>query len=200
MPQPNQITRFSSVVPEQLDPEVQSLFNRCVEKIGFVPNVFAAYAEMPNRLKNFRSMFNELMLAPSGLSRLEREMIAVVVSSANHCYYCLVAHGQAVRHLSGDPELGEMLVMNYRVAQLDARQRAILDFAWKLTTAPYDVVDADRQRLLDAGLAPRDIFDLSEVAAFFNYTNRVAIAVEQIPNREYHGMDRPEPFAPPAAA
>src|SRR5690348_14968050 len=79
-------------------------------------------------------MYNELMLAPSGLSKLEREMVAVVVSSANRCYYCLVAHGQAVRRLSGDPELGEMLVMNYRIAPLEPRQRAMLDFAWKLTT------------------------------------------------------------------
>ena len=83
------------------------------------------------------AMYNELMLAPSGLSKLEREMVAVVVSSANRCYYCLVAHGQAVRQLSGDPELGEMMVMNYRVARLDARQRAMLDFAWKLTTTPH---------------------------------------------------------------
>src|SRR3546814_5013369 len=91
------------------------------------------------------AMYNELMLAPSGLSKLEREMIAVVVSSANHCYYCLVAHGQAVRALSGDPQLGEMMVMNYRVAQLDPRQRAMLDFAWKLTKTPEQVIEEDRQ-------------------------------------------------------
>jgi len=81
------------------------------------------------------------------LSKLEREMIAVVVSCANRCYYCLVAHGQAVRELSGDPQLGEMLVMNYRVAELDARSRCMLDFAWKLTVAPHDIVEADRQAL-----------------------------------------------------
>lgn len=199
MPQPDQITAFSSTIPAQLDADVQALFDKCVEKLGFVPNVFAAYARKPNRLNNFRLMFNELMLAPSGLSQLEREMVAVVVSSANHCYYCLVAHGQAVRHLSGDPELGEMMVMNYKVAKLDTRQRAMLDYAWKLTLTPAEITDADRARLKAVGLSADDIFDLSEVAAFFNFTNRVATGVEQIPNREYHGLDRPHPSEPPSA-
>lgn len=199
MPQPDQITAFSANIPDQLEPEVRALFDKCIEKLGFVPNVFAAYADKPKRLNNFRMMFNELMLAPSGLSRLEREMIAVVVSSANHCYYCLVAHGQAVRQLSGDPELGEMMVMNYRVADLDDRQRAMLDYAWKLTLTPAEIVDADRARLKAAGLSEDDIFDVSEVAAFFNFTNRVASGVEQIPNREYHGLNRPAPFQPPLA-
>ncbi|TAM09022.1 MAG: alkylhydroperoxidase [Nevskiaceae bacterium] len=199
MPQPEQITVFSKSIPRQLDPEVQALFDKCLEKIGFVPNVFAAYAAKPKRLDNFRAMFNELMLAPSGLSKLEREMVAVVVSSANHCYYCLVAHGQAVRHLSGDPELGEMMAMNYKVAHLDARQRAMLDYAWKLTLTPSEITDADRQQLKAVGLSEDDIFDLSEVAAFFNFTNRVASGLEQIPNREYHGLDRPTPFAGPSA-
>jgi uncharacterized peroxidase-related enzyme len=130
------------------------------------------------------------MLAPSGLSKLEREMVAVVVSSANRCYYCLVAHGQAVRRLSGDPELGEMLVMNYRVARLDPRQRAMLDFAWKLTTGPEMVGEEDRAELRRAGLADEDIFDLAETAAFFNMSNRMASGLDIIPNREYHRWDR----------
>src|SRR5437016_13197642 len=108
------------------------------------------------------------MLAPSGLSKLEREMVAVVVSSANRCYYCLVAHGQAVRRLSGDPELGELLVMNHRVAQVHPRQRAMLDFAWQLTTAPATVGEEERAALRGAGLGDDDIFDLAETVAFFN--------------------------------
>lgn len=117
-------------------------------------------------------------------------MISVVVSSANRCYYCLVAHGQAVRELSGDPELGEMMVMNYRVAELEPRQRAMLDFAWKLTVAPHEIAEPDRQRLRDVGFSDRDIFDIADVAAFFNYTNRVAHAVDMMPNRIYHTKDR----------
>jgi uncharacterized peroxidase-related enzyme len=136
------------------------------------------------------AMYNELMLAPSGLSKLEREMVAVVVSSANRCYYCLVAHGQAVRKLSGDAELGEMMVMNYRVAKLDARQRAMLDFAWKLTVTPHDVGEEDRAQLRRVGLSHEDIFDLGETIAFFNLSNRMAYAVDMMPNREYHRLDR----------
>jgi uncharacterized peroxidase-related enzyme len=130
------------------------------------------------------------MLAPSGLSKLEREMVAVVVSSANRCFYCLVAHGQAVRALSGDPHLGEMLVMNYRVAALDDRQRAMLDFAWKLTKTPFDVIESDRAALRDAGLSDADIFDLADVIGFFNMSNRFAIASDMMPNAEYHAKDR----------
>lgn len=198
MPQPDYVSVLGAPDPKSLDPDLRGLFDKCIEKLGIVPNVFAAYSLRPNRLRNFRTMLNEVMLSPSGLSRLEREMVAVVVSSANHCYYCLVAHGQAVRQLSGDPELGEMMVMNHRVAKLDARQRAMMDFVWKLTLTPQDVVDADRERLKDVGLSNEDIFDLCETAAFFNYTNRVALGIDMIPNREYHGMNRPEPFVPPA--
>src|SRR5690606_2093108 len=105
-------------------------------------------------------------------------------------YYCLVAHGQAVRALSGDPQLGEMMAMNYRVAPLDARQRAMLDFAWKLTTTPFDVGEADRQALHDVGLSAEDVFDLSETVAFYNFSNRMATALDMMPNPEYHAMDR----------
>jgi uncharacterized peroxidase-related enzyme len=124
------------------------------------------------------------------LSRLEREMIAVVVSSANRCYYCLIAHGQAVRKLSGDPQLGEMMVSNYRVAELDARQRTMLDYAWKLTLTPHDIGDDDRRALTDAGFTDQDVFDITDVAAFFNYTNRMAHGLDMMPNPEYHAMDR----------
>jgi uncharacterized peroxidase-related enzyme len=117
-------------------------------------------------------------------------MVAVVVSSANRCYYCLVAHGAAVSALSGDPELGEMMALNYRVAKLDARQRAMLDFAWKLTTTPHLVDDADRDALRSAGLTNEDAFDLSETVAFFNLSNRMASATHMMPNREYHRAER----------
>src|SRR5438045_4340991 len=143
MPQPEHISALPVADPEALDEELQELFALCTEKLGIVPNVLRAYSLRPQKLRNFVAMYNELMLAPSGLSKLEREMVAVVVSSVNRCYYCLVAHGQAVRRLSGDPELGEMLVMNYRVAQLDPRPRAMLDFAGKLTTAPTTIGEED---------------------------------------------------------
>lgn len=117
-------------------------------------------------------------------------MIAVAVSSWNRCYYCLVAHGAAVRKLSGDAQLGEMMAFNYRVAELEPRQRAMLDFAVLLTEAPQRVGAAERQALRDVGFGDADIFDIVEVAAFFNYTNRVAHGVDMMPNVEYHGIGR----------
>src|SRR5215831_8627898 len=117
----------------ELTAAMAAYFKKCEEKLGFVPNVLRAYAfDMP-KLEAFVAMYNDLMLAPSGLTKLEREMIAVAVSSVNRCYYCLTAHGAAVRALSGDPVLGELMAMNFRAARLSKRQRAMLDFAVKLT-------------------------------------------------------------------
>ena len=117
-------------------------------------------------------------------------MIAVVVSSINKCYYCLVAHGAAVRQMSGDPKLGEMLVMNYRVAPLDDRQRSMLDFAAKMTTASAEISEADRQGLRDVGFSDRDIWDIANVTGFYNMSNRVASATAMVPNDEYHSQFR----------
>ena len=191
MPQPDHVTALDATGDEAaLDDATRAYFDKCREKLGFVPNVLKAYAIRPEKLVRFIATYDELMLAPSGLSKLEREMVAVVVSSANRCYYCLVAHGQAVRRLSGDPELAEMLVMNHRVALLEPRQRAMLDFAWKTTVTPWDVGDADRAGLRAVGLGDADIFDLANVIGFFNMSNRVASAVDMMPNREYHTLNR----------
>lgn len=190
MPQPDHITRLDIPDRCQDDPDIQAYFNTCADKLGLVPNVLRAYTGNPAKLKAFRQFYNTLMLAESGLSKLERELIAVVVSCANHCYYCLVAHGQAVRQLSDDPQLGEMMVMNYRVADLPPRQRAMLDFAWTLTVAPQDIDEAARQRLREVGFSDDDIFDICDVAAFFNYTNRMAHGTDMMPNAAYHAMNR----------
>ncbi len=193
MPQPDHIVKVPPLpYPETLDDDTKKYFAICEEKLGLVPYVLRAYTANQEKLRNFSRFYNTLMLDEEncGLTTLEREMIAVVVSSANHCYYCLVAHGQAVRQLSGDAQLGEMMVMNYRVAELDARQRAMLDFAWKLTLAPHDIGDDDRGELRDAGFTDQDIFDICDTAAFFNYTNRVAHGLDMMPNPEYHAMNR----------
>ena len=191
MPQPDHISVLGVPDPAGLDDDLKLIWAKCVEKLGFVPNVFSTYSLKPQRLRNFMAMYNEIMLSKSSLSKLEREMVAVVVSSANRCYYCLVAHGAAVRMMSGDPELGEMMALNYRVAKLDPRQRAMLDFTWKLTTTPNLVDDADRDGLRAVGLDNGDIFDLAETVAFFNLSNRMASATDMMPNREYHGAQRP---------
>jgi uncharacterized peroxidase-related enzyme len=173
-----------------LSGEMEAYFAKCQEKLGFVPNVLKAYAfDMP-KLAAFVAMYNDLMLAPSGLSKLEREMIAVAVSSQNRCYYCLVAHGAAVRQLSGDPVLGELMAMNFRAARLSRRERAMLEFAAKLTAEPWRVEDADREALRKTGFSDRDIWDIAAVAGFFNMTNRVASATDMRPNSVYHAQAR----------
>ena len=176
--------------PEQLTPEMAGYFAKCEEKLGFIPNVLKAYAFDMTKLSSFVAMYNDLMLAPSGLSKLEREMIAVAVSSVNRCYYCLVAHGAAVRALSGDPALGELMVMNYRAARLSKRQRAMLDFATKLTAEPWSIEESDREALRKAGFSARDIWDIAAVAGFYNMSNRVASATDMRPNSVYHGQAR----------
>jgi len=179
-----------SLKPAPLTPEMAAYFAKCEEKLGFVPNVLKAYAFDMAKLSAFVAMYNDLMLAPSGLSKLEREMIAVAVSAQNRCYYCLVAHGAAVRQLSNDPVLGELMAMNYRAARLPKRERAMLDFAVKLTTEPWRVEEGDRAALRRAGFSDRDIWDIAAVAGFFNMTNRVASATDMRPNSVYHGQAR----------
>jgi uncharacterized peroxidase-related enzyme len=174
----------------KLAPDLRRYFDRCEEVLGFLPNVLAAYSFDEAKLRAFIGMYNDLMLGDSRLTPLEREMIAVVVSAANRCFYCLAAHGQAVRQLSGDPVLGEMLVMNYRVAKLPKRQRAMLDFAHALTVTPEAVGEAQRKTLRRAGFTDRDIWDIASVAAFFNMTNRLATATDMMPNPEYHAANR----------
>src|SRR4051812_1631802 len=176
--------------PGTLSPAMQAYFDKCQEKLGFVPNVLLAYAFDNAKLEAFAAFYNDLMLAPSGLSKLEREMIAVAVSSLNRCYYCLTAHGAAVRQLSGDPVLGELMAMNHRAADLEPRHRAMLDFAVRLTETPWLIEEADRAALRQAGFGERDVWDIAAVASFFNMSNRMASAVDMRPNRVYHGEAR----------
>jgi uncharacterized peroxidase-related enzyme len=185
-------TRITALALPQgkLSPAMDAYFAKCTEKLGFIPNVLQAYAFDNAKLEAFVAMYSDLMLAPSGLSKLEREMIAVAVSSHNRCYYCLVAHGAAVRALSGDPALGELMVMNYRAAPLDKRQRAMLDFAVKVTAEPWTVEEKDREALRKAGFNDRDIWDIAAVAGFYNMSNRIASATDMRPNSVYHAQAR----------
>jgi uncharacterized peroxidase-related enzyme len=173
-----------------LSPDMAAYFAKCEEKIGFVPNVLRAYAHNVEKLRVFVAFYNELMLAPSGLSKLEREMIAVAVSAENRCFYCLTAHGAAVRALSGNPALGETLVMNFRAAPLSPRERAMLDFAVKLTVQSALIEEADRNSLRAIGFSEAEIWDIAAVASFFNLSNRMASALDMRPNGPYHLLDR----------
>jgi uncharacterized peroxidase-related enzyme len=176
--------------PAKLSLAMADFFKLCEEKLGFVPNVMKAFSFDMAKLEAFVAYRNNLMLGESGLSALEREMIATAVSAQNRCYYCITAHGASVRHLSGDGVLGEQITMNYRAADLDARTRAMLDFCVKLTVAPWEIEEDDRAALREVGFSDRDIWDIAAVAAFYNMTNRLASATDMRPNSGYHAQGR----------
>ena len=170
--------------------QVESYLKIVEDKIGFIPNVLAAFAKFPKQFEGFTKLYNSLMLGESGLTKLEREMIAVTVSSENHCFYCLVAHGSAVRELANDPQLGERIAANFRSAELPKRQEELLSFAKKLTRDPSEIGEQERKKLRDVGYTDRDIWDISAIVGFFNMTNRLASATEMEPNNNYHDIAR----------
>ena len=170
--------------------QVENYLNIVNEKIGFIPNVLAAFAKFPKQFEGFTKLYNSLMLGESGLTKLEREMIAVTVSSENHCFYCLVAHGSAVRELSNDPQLGERIAANFRSAELPEKQLEMLNFTKKLTRDPSEISESDRTKLREVGYTDRDIWDISAIVGLFNMTNRLASATEMEPNDNYHNIAR----------
>jgi uncharacterized peroxidase-related enzyme len=183
-------TALDLAPPDPLPEDIAVLFGKCQEKLGMIPNVLVAYAHNPDKLRAFSKYYNNLMLGPSGLSKLEREMIAVAVSSVNRCWYCLVAHGAAVRVYSGDAELGDALSLDHRHAEMTPRQRAMIDFARKMSGDSASLGEADRAALREHGFSDADIWDIADVASFFNMSNRMASAVGLIPNPEYHAQGR----------
>ncbi|MDC3139984.1 peroxidase-related enzyme [Alphaproteobacteria bacterium] len=170
--------------------QAENYLNIVNEKIGFIPNVLAAFAKFPKQFEGFTKLYNSLMLGESGLTKLEREMIAVTVSSENHCFYCLVAHGSAVRELSNDPQLGERIAANFRSAELPEKQLELLNFTKKLTRDPSEISESDRTKLREVGYTDRDIWDISAIVGLFNMTNRLASATEMEPNDNYHNIAR----------
>ena len=170
--------------------QVKNYLEIVQQKLGFIPNVLAAFAKFPKQFEGFTKLYNALMLGESGLTKLEREMIAVTVSSENHCFYCLVAHGSAVRELSNDPQLGERIAANFRSAELPKKQEELLNFTKKLTKDPSEIGENDRKKLRDVGYTDRDIWDISAIVGLFNMTNRLASATEMEPNNNYHNLAR----------
>ena len=175
---------------ELLDKEMKRYIEVCNEKLGMVPNVILANASDPDRLKSFVNFYNRLMIKEGSLSKLEKEMIAVVVSSHNKCFYCVVAHGAAVRQLSKNPILGDELSINYRAAKLNKRHKTMLNFSAKLTETPDKVEESDRQLLRKNNFTEDEILEIIEVTSFFNMTNRIASGTDMKPNLEYHAMSR----------
>jgi uncharacterized peroxidase-related enzyme len=184
------ISRLPVPAEDELPADVQELFAQNRARPGFVPNVFQAYSLRPAALRGFIALYDALMAEESGLSKAEREMIAVAVSAENHCHYCLVSHGAALRVRSKNAQLADTVAANYRAADITPRQRAMLDYAVKLTHASATIGPADLDELRAHGFSDADIFDITQVAAFFNYSNRVASALGMQPNDEFYGMAR----------
>lgn len=180
-------------VPEEADlpSDLRGLFAKARGRLGFVPNVFRVQAFRPERLSAWFAHYRQLHVPTEGLSAADREMIAVVVSAANGCLYCLVAHGATLRAELGDPVLGERISYDWRRAALDQRRRAICAYAEKLTLRPREVDRADLQSLLDVGLTLEEAWDVAEISAMYNFTNRMAMATNMLPNPEYSGQARP---------
>jgi uncharacterized peroxidase-related enzyme len=179
-------------VPSEADPppELAGLFAKARERLGFVPNVFRVYAFRPERLRAWFAHYRQLHDPTENLSAADREMIAVVVSAANSCLYCLVAHGATLRQELGDPVLGERISYDWRRAGLDERRRAICAYAEKLTLTPREVDQDDLRSLLDVGLTLEEAWDVAEIAAMYNLTNRMAMATNMLPNAEYSAQAR----------
>jgi uncharacterized peroxidase-related enzyme len=179
-------------VPDEteLPDKLQGLFAKARERLGFVPNVFRAYAFRPERLSAWFAHYRQLHEPTEHLSAADREMIAVVVSAANGCLYCLIAHGAALREELGDPILGERISYDWRRAGLNAKQTAICAYAEKLTLSPRELTREDLQTLLDAGLTLEEAWDVAEIAAMYNLTNRMAMATNMLPNPEYSAQAR----------
>lgn len=177
-------------LPTEIAPSMQGLFRKVKEVMGFVPNVFVGYTIRPTHFSHWFNHFKEIMMGESELSREEREMICLVVSAENSCLYCLVSHGADLRVLNNDPILTDRITYDYRRAGLDKRTTAMLDYAVKLTRTPAACDSADIDTLRAHGFSDEAIFDIAEVIAMFNFTNRLASATGMLPNPEYHAIAR----------
>jgi uncharacterized peroxidase-related enzyme len=184
------ISWFPVLAPEERSPEVRDLCGRALANVGHIPNVFRCFAWRPNRFVKWFAHFRDVMRGSPGLSEGERELIGAVVSYENHCLYCLTAHGATARELLGDPVLVDRAVVDYRRAGLSQRMEAALEYALKITRNSVDCGPQDIERLRAAGFSDEDIWDIAEVAATFNFSNRLANATGMLPNRLYHSMAR----------
>jgi uncharacterized peroxidase-related enzyme len=176
--------------PDEVPAEVHELWAPSREKLGFVPNVLRLYALRPDNLLAWNAWYEVAMKGGSGLTKAEREMIAVVVSLANDCPYCIAAHSAALRKLTKDPAASDRLAAGHETAGLEPRQVAMLDYALKLTRTPSAVTEADVEALRTAGWSDEDVMDIAEVTGLFNMSNRMASGLGWAPNPEYEALGR----------
>ncbi len=184
------ISRFPVPELKDLAEDVRARIVAVQEKSGFVPNVFLALAHRPAEFRAFFAYHDALMEKEAGLTKAEREMIVVATSGANHCQYCVVAHGAILRIRAKNPLLADQVAINYRKADLPPRQRAMLDFAMKVALSSQDIGEADYAALAAAGFSEDEAWDIAAIAAFFALSNRLANASAMRPNDEFYLMGR----------
>ncbi|MFL5441456.1 MAG: peroxidase-related enzyme [Myxococcales bacterium] len=191
---PTPISRFPVPRLEELPDDVRARILAVEEKAGFIPNVFLVLAHRPAEFRAFFDYHDALLLKEGGLTKGEKEMIVVATSAAASCHYCVVAHGALVRIYEKKPLLADQVAINYRKADITPRQRAILDFALKVSLRSAELEDADYARLREHGLLDEDGWDIAAIAAFFAMSNRLANATGMRPNDEFYLMGRvPKP-------
>ena len=184
------ISRFPVPDLGALPDDVRARIQEVQDKAGFVPNVFLVLAHRPDEFRAFFAYHDALMLKDGGLTKGEREMIVVATSAADQCHYCVIAHGAILRIYEKRPLIADQVAVNYRKADLTARQRAMLDFALKVALRSPEIEDADFARLREQGFSDEDTWDIASIAAFFGMSNRIANATAMRPNDEFYLMGR----------
>lgn len=184
------ISRFPVAQIGDLADDIRARIAQVQEKAGFVPNVFLALAHRPEEFRAFFAYHDALMQREGGLTKGEKEMIVVATSGANNCLYCVVAHGAILRVYEKKPRLADQVAVNYRKADLTARQRAMLDFAMKVALCSAEIEEADFEALRTHGFSEQDTWDIAAIAAFFAMSNRLANMMALQPNDEFYLMGR----------
>ncbi len=184
------ISRFPVPSLDDMPEDIRERLMAVQEKAGFIPNVFLVLAHRPDEFRAFFAYHDALMEKPGNLTKAEREMIVVATSNANQCQYCVVAHGAILRIRAKNPLIADQVAVNYRKADLTPRQKAMLDFAMKVSMQAYEVNDADMDTLHGHGFDDDDIWDIAGISAFFGLSNRMATVTNMRPNDEFFAMGR----------
>jgi len=184
------ISRFPVPALDDLPEDIRERIASVQEKSGFIPNVFLTLAHRPDEFRAFMAYHDALMDKPGNLSKAEREMIVVATSSVNQCQYCVIAHGAILRIRAKDPLIADQVATNYRKADLTARQKAMLDFAMKVSQAAHLVGEADFDTLMSHGFVEEDVWDIMAISAFFGMSNRIANVTNMRPNAEFYALGR----------
>jgi len=189
-PTASPISRFPVPELRGLPEDIRSRILAVQEKSGFVPNVFLVLAHRPDEFRAFFAYHDALMDKPGPITKAEREMIVVATSNANQCQYCVVAHGAILRIRAKNPLIADQVAINYRKADLTPRQKAMLDFAMKVSAQSYAVNDSDFETLNQHGFSQEDAWDIAAIAAFFGLSNRMANVTSMRPNDAFYSMGR----------